>query len=237
MFQSHLHLPFPPRSAIHRWTGFFCVCLASWLLTACGSGRLPMLHTLSMPSQAAGRSSDTHRAQVLITTGEVHLPDGLDRPELQVLSGGDEVVPLPQDQWRGGLPDEIRSAVLAGVLERPEYAQIPAPGAVRYGLPVYALQLSVQRMDMALGQYVDLDATWSLQALAPVSASGEASRALVCRSSWRRVPAGPAVSDAVQAQQTLMRQWGEQIGRTLARLRSGSAATAGRSATDVLCVP
>ena len=39
MFQSHLHLPFPSRSAIHRWTGFFCICLGSGLLTACGSGK------------------------------------------------------------------------------------------------------------------------------------------------------------------------------------------------------
>lgn len=193
---------------MHR-SGFVALALTAGLLGGCAGGKEPAFYTLQLPTGGAIAPA-VRAASVLLQVGPVRVPDALDRPEVVVLSGAQQVVPRPTDVWRSQFNEEVKSAVLGAVLADGRIAQAPAPGyAQGNGLAQYALHLGVDRLDMALGQFVRLDATWSLQR----QPAGMAGAPVVCRGSWQRPVAGSAVADAVAMQQELMQEWGARIRR------------------------
>lgn len=186
-------------------------CMAVLALVACAGGKEPSFYTLQSPAEAT-MTPAVRAASVLVIPGPVRVPDALDKPEVVVLSGAQQVIPLPTDLWRSQFGEEVRTAVMGAVLADGRIAQAPAAGyAQGSAIPQYALHLGVDRMDLALGQYARLDATWSLQRL-PAGMSGAP---VVCRASWQRPLSGNTVQDAVAAQQQLMQDWGSRIRRQL----------------------
>lgn len=186
-------------------------CAAALVLAACAGGKEPSFYTLQAPAESA-ISPSVRAASVLVVPGPVRVPDALDKPEVVVLSGAQQVIPLPTDLWRSQFGEEVKTAVMGAVLADGRIAQAPAAGyAQGNAIAQYALHLGVDRMDLALGQYARLDATWSLQRL-PAGMSGAP---VVCRASWQRSLSGSTVQDAVAAQQQLVQDWGFRIRRQL----------------------
>ena len=181
------------------------------VLAGCAGGKEPSFYTLQAPTEAAITPA-VRAASVLVVPGPVRVPDALDKPEVVVLSGAQQVIPLPTDLWRSQFGEEVKTAVLGTVLADSPIAQAPAAGyAQGNAIPQYALHLGVDRMDIALGQYARLDATWSLQRLP----AGMAGAPTVCRASWQRTVPGSSVLDAVAVHQALMQEWGLRIRRQL----------------------
>lgn len=177
-------------------------------LAACAGTAAPEYYTLVHPLEKTADAA-AQPASILLQMGAVQVPDVLDKPELQVLSGGQQVVNPPNALWRSDLGSEIRVAVLATVLRDSRLALLPAVSAAG-NRPVNMLQLAVDRMEMATGQYARLEVTWSLQR--PL-AGGALPAPVVCRARWERAVAGTALADAVAVQQALMRAWGLRIQR------------------------
>ncbi len=184
------------------------LALAVLGLTAC-AGSAPAFYSLVAPS-GAPVSLPPRAASVLVQPLGVRVPDALDRREMVVLSGAQQVLPLSGDLWRSSLPQELQTAVMTAVLADGRIAQAPASG-IASAVPVYGLHLGLDRLDVALGQYVRMDVSWSVQRLPASPGAG----ATVCRASWQQSLHATDLNAAVALQQQLVQQWGQRIQRQL----------------------
>ncbi|CAM4395999.1 ABC-type transport auxiliary lipoprotein component domain-containing protein [Bordetella tumbae] len=189
--------------------------MLSAVLAGCGGSPSVRYYTLQSDPQTAARS--VPRVDYQIEVAPVNVPQQADQPQIMLRPGqGDgALTPMYSDRWSAPLADEIRSA-LADTLTRTLGALdvqtlTPAPD-----VPVWRIQVDVQRFDMVVGGPARLDATWRVR---PVNVKG--GRALLCRSVVQ-LPADQlnAVNSLVQAQQQAV----VLLGNTIASaIQSGGA--------------
>jgi len=172
------------------------VLTVSALLASCAGSPSARYYTLQPSAQTT--ASSAQRVDYQIEVAPVTVPQQADQPQIMLRSGqGDgALTPMYSDRWSAPLADEIRSA-LADNLTRTLGALdvqtlTPAPE-----VPVWRIQVDVQRFDMIVGGPARLDATWRVRPLKVKDA-----RALLCRSVVQ-LPADQAnvVGSLVQAQQ------------------------------------
>lgn len=172
------------------------VLTVSALLAGCAGSPSARYYTLQPSAQTT--ASGAQRVDYQIEVAPVTVPQQADQPQIMLRSGqGDgALTPMYSDRWSAPLADEIRSA-LADTLTRTLGALdvqtlTPAPE-----VPVWRIQVDVQRFDMIVGGPARLDATWRVRPLKVKDA-----RALLCRSVVQ-LPADQAnvVGSLVQAQQ------------------------------------
>ena len=135
--------------------------LAGVALAGCGTTPTPQYYTLSVDAAAA---SSVARDRPSIAVGMVTLPEAVDRPQLVVRTGANEVRIEEFHRWAGPLKSEL-PRVLAGNLVRatgnariyayPESASLAAD---------YRLLVDFQRFDGAPGGDVAVDARWTIAA-------------------------------------------------------------------------
>lgn len=148
-------------------------------------------------SSAAGTAQSPYAApgKFAISVQPVDLPQQVDRPQI-VLSqpGSAQVQVLNGSLWAAPLADEIRNSLAddlsrqLGVLELPVRA---APAS----LPLWVVNLAVQRFDSVYNQQVILEATWRLESRNPAGKSARVCRAAV------RVPVQPGMPALVAGHQ------------------------------------
>jgi uncharacterized lipoprotein YmbA len=158
------------------------------LLGACASAPSPHYHTLL--DAAAATASPSSPARFLIDVQPVGIPAQVDRPQLLVRDGGG-VLPLEQERWIAPLADEARAALSADLsreLATTDIAGEPKPASAN----VLQIKIDLRRFDSAPGDYVAIDAVWSL------SMDDTKSSALVCTDSTRE-PAGQGYDELVRA--------------------------------------
>ena len=126
----------------------------------CGTSPTPQFYTLSVDaaSGAAGTTPDLPS----IAVGAVTVPDTVDRPQLVIRTGANEVRRVESHRWASPIKTEL-PRVLAGNLSRisgnqrvfahPESASLNAD---------YRLLVDFQRFDGTPGGEVALDAVWTL---------------------------------------------------------------------------
>jgi len=188
--------------------------MLSAVLAGCGGSPSVRYYTLQSDPETAVRS--VPRVDYQIEVAPVNVPQQADQPQIMLRPGGDSALtPMYSDRWSAPLADEIRSA-LADTLTRTLGALdvqtlTPAPD-----VPVWRIQVDVQRFDMVVGGPARLDATWRVR---PLNVKG--GRALLCRSTVQ-LPADQfnAVNSLVQAQQQAV----VLLGNTIASaIQSGGA--------------
>lgn len=185
--------------------------VAASVLAGCAGSQPPEYFTLTSPLEKTGVAV-VQQAGVLVQAGPVRLPDVLDNPEVQILSGSEQVVPQSRSLWRGDLADEVKTAVMTSILRDGRIAQVQsAADAPHAAIPLYGLRLGVDRMDLAPGQYARLETTWTIQPM-----SGTAHRApVVCRGRWELPLSGAGLQPAIAAQQKMIQAWGRRVQRQL----------------------
>lgn len=180
-----------PRTAL-----FAGVTLAAALLAGCSSSPPARFYTLQPPANATAVS--TERVGYQIEVVSVTVPEQVDQPQIMLRpeEGSGPLTPIYSDRWSAPLSDEIRGA-LADTLVNTLGAldvRVLAPAAE---VPVWRIQVDVQRFDMVSGGPARLDATWRIR---PLKVQG--GQALICRSVIQ-LPADrvDVVGSLVQAQQ------------------------------------
>ncbi len=135
--------------------------LAGTILAGCGTSPTAQYYTLSVDAAAPTAAAPN---QPSIAVGMVTLPEAVDRPQLVVRTGANEVRLEEYHRWAAPLKSEL-SRVLAGNLARatgnpriyayPESASLAAD---------YRLLVDFQRFDGAPGGEVTVDALWTVAA-------------------------------------------------------------------------
>ncbi len=129
-------------------------------LTACSS---PPAHFYTLTG-AGNPSAIPANPPFLIEVPAVSVPEEINRKQLVVHKSATQVEMLEQTRWAAPPADEIRQALssnLATQLRTIDIAGSPHPAQV----PVYRIQVNLQRFESWPGQRTTLSAVWSVRAL------------------------------------------------------------------------
>lgn len=139
----------------------------------------------------------------------VSLPMRADQPQIMLGTAHDTLTPLYSERWASPLGEEIQSALSQAMTRRLGTTDVYALGAPG-GLPVWRVQVDVQRFAMAEGEPVLLDATWRLREI-------HSAATLLCRSEARVAPAEQTIAGLVQAQQIAVARLALQMADAIER--------------------
>ncbi|QYY80498.1 MULTISPECIES: PqiC family protein [Pseudomonas] len=138
----------------------------------------------------------------------VRVPTQVDIPQLVVRRSQTGLIVLENDRWSAPLADEFQAAI-ADRLERRlgtgNLAGLPKDKQ----RPILSVQIDVQRFDSLPGQYVLLDAMWSLRLR---GGGDQPARTLTCNNKLSQ-PAGLALNNLVLAHQKVLDQLAEVIAK------------------------
>lgn len=136
-------------------------------LAACASTPQPRFYSLSaLPAPASassgGASTASIASAVSVAVGPVSLPAALDRPQIVVRTGANELRLDDLNRWAGPLQDNLAEVIaqnLLGLLGTPHVSVFPKMPAAD---AQYRVAVEVQRFESAPGTAAVLDATWTV---------------------------------------------------------------------------
>lgn len=137
--------------------------ILSAILVSCGTSSEPHFYTLSAVEQVSRDRNDKVVERSRIVVGPVTLPEIVDRPELVVRIGANEVALAEQHRWAQPLRNEIARVIV-------ENLQILLGGNQVVTYPYnasreadYRVFLDIQRFESILGQTVMIDTLWAIR--------------------------------------------------------------------------
>ncbi|WP_244306494.1 PqiC family protein [Paraburkholderia lacunae] len=161
--------------------------LAVLTLAGCASPKADF-YTLS---PEAPRESARPATPIVVLIGSVNVPELVDRPQIVVRAGANQVTMNEFARWADSLKSQIPRVLAADVaqeLNSPRVSAYPMAGDMT---AVWRVQIDVQRFDATLGDAVTVEVLWS------VSPPGK--RAPLSGRSTVREPCAGAGYDAVVA--------------------------------------
>ncbi|WP_291992994.1 PqiC family protein [Candidatus Accumulibacter sp. ACC003] len=177
-------------------------CLLLAIVSACASPP-SRFYTLSAATAGAGSGS---AATLSVAVGPVSLPAVVDRPQIVVNSGANEVRLDEFNRWAGPLQDNIARVLAGNLAQELGTARVWPYGQTAQSSADYQVLIDVQRFDSTLGDAVLIEALWTVR-----PAAGGASKS--GRSQVRETIAGSGFEPLVAAHS-----------RALARVSSDIAA-------------
>jgi len=134
--------------------------LAIAALAGCGTSPKSNFYTLgpdAVPANADAKSSYT------VAIGSVTVPDMLDRPQIVIRSGANQVVISDFERWAGTLKSEIARAIADNLTQM-------LGGAIVFAYPQgasvtadYKVLVDVQRFDSTLGDAATVEVLWHVR--------------------------------------------------------------------------
>ena len=135
-------------------------CAVLVLAAGCGSAPPSHYYTLT-PTSAPAASPAT--STLVVAVGPVTIPSVVDRPELVVNTGPNEVRLDDFNRWASPLQDNMTRAIaenLVALLGTPRVIRFPQPLAVD---PDYRVVVEVRRFESVPGDAASLDAVWTIR--------------------------------------------------------------------------
>jgi uncharacterized lipoprotein YmbA len=135
----------------------------SLLLGACGSAPIEHYYTLrsSQPAQVSHEASISQELHIAVAS--VTLPEAVDRSELVVRSGPNNVLVMETQRWA----ESLKSAIPRAIADELSLALGGATVAVQADNAshdaTYLLYIDVTRFDSVLGDAASIDLNWSLR--------------------------------------------------------------------------
>jgi len=128
------------------------------LLANCASTRAPQFYALSPSLTGVGATS----TNVSVSVGPVSIPADVDRPQIVVRTGPNQVLLAEFDRWASPLKSNIARVIaenLATVLGTAQVSVFPQSSAAE---SAYRVGVDVIRFESELGKRVVLDALWTV---------------------------------------------------------------------------
>jgi uncharacterized protein len=143
--------------------GFYARFAVAWLVSVgVGCTSVPVRYYTLTPTPDKALSGS--QATLAIDVRVVHTPPQLNRSELIVRTGPNEVMLLENERWASPVKDEIKDALRLELQRRVASAPGLSPAFTKL-----ALDIDVQHFEAELGRYALLEASWS----ATLSAAGK----------------------------------------------------------------
>lgn len=188
------------------WAGMLACCA----LAGCASTPVPHFYTLG--SQATG-PAQTVPASTGVTITSLTIPELVDRPQLVLRTGSNQVAVLDNQRWAESLKTGI-----ARVLATDLAAQL---GTSVVGLPTdrstrkgdILVSIDIARFDSTLNGMVQIDARWSVRGAADAAASSASASA--------QEPSGATVDDVVTAHDRALARIAAAVAQTVRQVVAG----------------
>lgn len=138
-----------------RWlAAAACVALAA----GCGTSPPARYYTLSAPAEPAREA-----AGFAVAVGPVSIPAVVDRPEIVVTVGENEVWPDEFNRWASPLADAIGSAVAENLAARLRTPRVALLAQTALDAPDYRVVVDVQRFETVPGSHALVDALYAVR--------------------------------------------------------------------------
>lgn len=168
-----------------RATASAALLLSALLLAGCGSTPKTSFYTLT--PAAAGTRADA-KGSYSVAIGPVAIPDSVDRPQMVLRTGANQVAISEFERWAGPLRNEIALALAENLRSRLGGASVfTYPQGIGADVNV---SVDVQRFDSALGEVATVEVLWQVR---PAKGAPRSGRSQV------REAAGGAGYDALVA--------------------------------------
>ncbi|WP_353760415.1 PqiC family protein [Paraburkholderia sp.] len=165
----------------------FAIALTVAALAGCASPKATF-YTLS--PQASGESTNP-ATPVTVVVGPVTVPELVDRPQIVVRAGANQVTIDEFARWADSLKSQIPRVIAADLAQELNSPRVSAYPMAGDPAAAWRVQIDVQRLDATPGDAVTVDALWS------VSPPGK--RAPLSGRSTVREPSAGAGYDALVA--------------------------------------
>jgi uncharacterized lipoprotein YmbA len=136
---------------------------AIFVLAGCGSSPRETYYTLSAGGAMNGAAPASGESVYSVAVGPITLPEAVDRPQLVLRVGPNEVTFVELHRWAGSLKGEIPRIIadnLAGYLNIRQVAAYPQSAGDN---AEYRVLVDIQRFDSTLGESVAIDALWTIK--------------------------------------------------------------------------
>lgn len=142
------------RPLLHWLAAAACVALAA----GCGTSPSARYYTLSAPAEPAREA-----AGFAVAVGPVSIPAVVDRPEIVVTVGENEVWPDEFNRWASPLADAIGSAVAENLAARLRTPRVALLAQTALDAPDYRVVVDVQRFETVPGSHALVDALYAVR--------------------------------------------------------------------------
>jgi uncharacterized lipoprotein YmbA len=187
------------------WTIFLVLAL----LAGCRSATTPVeFYTLS-PITAVGEADKGAGVghNIAVGIGPLQMPKINDRPQIVTRIGPNQIYVDEFHRWAGSVYEDFLRVVTMNLATLLQSNLVAAYPWEEYFDPVYRIYMDVQQFDGRLGQYVQLDITWTIT-------GREAREILLVRKSLIREPVKGEDYDAlVAAKSRILATLSRQIAR------------------------
>jgi len=190
---------------------FLILCAVAALTAGCASSRISQFYTLS-PSAI---SPATQKAGYGLSVGPVSIPAVVDRPQIVLQKGPNQVYISEFDRWAAPLTQEIARIMaenLAGKLGVSQVTLFPQMAAEDSS---YRVVIDILRFDSTLNHSAILDARWTVT-------SPEGNKTQNGRIKITETVQGGGMADLVAAHSLALEKLSQTIAQGIQTIESGS---------------
>jgi len=146
-----------------RAIGLAALPLLIGMLSACASS--PPVHFYQLSAEAAADAAGPAAVgtELRIAVGPISLPEVVDRPQLVVRSGPNQVTLIDEHRWAESLKGKIPRVVAENLSRLLETGQVWAYPQNISGAFDYRVLVDIQRFESTPGQMAAIDALWTIQ--------------------------------------------------------------------------
>ena len=145
----------------YLWSSALALAIVS--LIGCASSPSETYYTLSAGAAVNGSTSATSKSAYSIAVGPITLPEVVDRPQMVLRAGPNQVSIVELHRWAGQLRNEVSRVIadnLAADLNVKWVAAYPQSAGDHAD---YHVLVDIQRFDSTMGESVAIDALWTVK--------------------------------------------------------------------------
>ena len=146
-----------------RATRLAALPLLIGMLSGCASSPPVHFYQLSAEAAAGVAGTATVGTELRIAVGPISLPEVVDRPQLVVRSGPNQVTLIDEHRWAESLKGEIPRVIADNLSRLLATGQVWAYPQNVSGLFDYRVLVDIQRFESIPGQMAVIDALWTIQ--------------------------------------------------------------------------
>jgi uncharacterized lipoprotein YmbA len=135
-------------------------CLLLAIASGCASPT-SRFYTLSAPSPTGGKASGPS-----VAVGPVALPTVVDRPQIVVQTGANEVRLDEFNRWASPLPEDITRVIAANLAQELATERVWPYGQSTQTTTDYQVRIDIQKFESTLGNGVVIEALWTVRRVA-----------------------------------------------------------------------
>jgi len=146
-----------------RAIGLAAFSLLIGMLSGCASSPPVHFYTLSAEATAGAADPAEVGTELRIAVGPISLPEVVDRPQLVVRSGPNNVTLIDEHRWAESLKGEIPRVIAENLSRLLVTGQVWAYPQNVSGSFDYKVLVDIQRFESTPGQMAAIDALWTIQ--------------------------------------------------------------------------